>query len=518
MYQTTQNASGPNALTGTAGVNPKQIGLGVTSGAISTSITTAGSTQTTGNPFDLSITGDSFFVVSDGSSNFFTRDGSFYVDAAGNLAMSSNGFNVMGWGVDETGASIKQDTVSALRILSEENMTYPPEATTNAYIAGIVDKNDTNVNSESGKIVNLTFYDNLGYSYTAKLSIKAVKSGNDGEYSVELTDILDADNESIMDTYPGISLGSTREDIYAVEETITPDSPFAVSTTGFTLTTSGVEIPFNTLYDSGTGEYADELEDLANAYGYEQESFLNLMIPVDDGLGNIVNTKMETLIQNSEAGTTPSIEDALTTETLTIAGREYVGALINFDTNTGSFEGINGLTTTSSITLALTNSGAYGNFDDISIDFSTASNYDNGGTSTVAATSGTTEGLGTGRKLGEMSGISIQNNGLIYATYDNGQTRLLGQIAVAEFANASGLAKEGDNLYSSTMNSGEFDGIGIDISSSGGYMSTGVLEMSNVDLAAEFTEMITTQRGFQANSRIITTSDSLLEELVNLKR
>ena len=72
--------------------------------------------------------------------------------------------------------------------------------------------------------------------------------------------------------------------------------------------------------------------------------------------------------------------------------------------------------------------------------------YNNSGSSTIAATSGDKDGLGTGRKLGEMSGVSIQQNGMIYASYDNGQTKLLGQIAVAEFANASGLEKQGDNL------------------------------------------------------------------------
>ena len=123
-----------------------------------------------------------------------------------------------------------------------------------------------------------------------------------------------------------------------------------------------------------------------------------------------------------------------------------------------------------------------------------------------------------GRKLGDMSGVSIQQNGMIFAAYDNGMTRLLGQIAVAEFANASGLERAGENLYSATLNSGEFDGIGTDITANGGKMTTGQLEMSNVDLSAEFTEMITTQRGFQANSRIITVSDTLLEELTNLKR
>ena len=117
-----------------------------------------------------------------------------------------------------------------------------------------------------------------------------------------------------------------------------------------------------------------------------------------------------------------------------------------------------------------------------------------------------------------MTGVSIQTNGMIYATYDNGMTKLLGQIAVARFANVSGLEKSGDNLYSATLNSGEFDGVGVDITANGDKMSTGQLEMSNVDLSQEFTEMITTQRGFQANSRIITVSDTLLEELTNLKR
>ena len=96
--------------------------------------------------------------------------------------------------------------------------------------------------------------------------------------------------------------------------------------------------------------------------------------------------------------------------------------------------------------------------------------------------------------------------------------RDIAQIAVAMFDNPMGLQNEGDNCYSTTANSGGFNGVGVDISANGDYMTSGVLEMSNVDLSQEFTDMITTQRGFQANSRIITVSDSILEELVNLKR
>ena len=192
---------------------------------------------------------------------------------------------------------------------------------------------------------------------------------------------------------------------------------------------------------------------------------------------------------------------------------------IQFDSANGKFIGINGLATQQTAKLNLGGLGE-GNFSDIEIDFSTISNVDNKGTSTIGATNGKDDefNTGSGRRVGAMIGLSVEQNGMIYASYDNGMTKLLGQIATAKFANASGLEKLADNLYSATLNSGLFDGVGVDITAEGDYMSTGQLEMSNVDLSSEFTEMITTQRGFQANSRIITVSDTLLEELTNLKR
>ena len=117
-----------------------------------------------------------------------------------------------------------------------------------------------------------------------------------------------------------------------------------------------------------------------------------------------------------------------------------------------------------------------------------------------------------------MIGLSVDQSGKIYASYDNGNTELLGQIAVAQFANASGLEKIGDNCYQTTLNSGEFDGVGVAVDADGSTINSGQLEMSNVDLSGQFTDMIITQRGFQANSRVITVSDTLLEELINLKR
>ncbi|NMB32958.1 MAG: flagellar hook protein FlgE [Clostridium sp.] len=119
---------------------------------------------------------------------------------------------------------------------------------------------------------------------------------------------------------------------------------------------------------------------------------------------------------------------------------------------------------------------------------------------------------------GEIVTFSIGSDGMITGVYSNGQQQPLGLVALAGFENPAGLQKMGNNLFITTSNSGEFTR-GVKAGSDGtGTLNPGTLEMSNVDLSKEFTDMIVTQRGFQANSRIITTSDEMLQELVNLKR
>ena len=427
MYQTQQTASGANASTGTGGINARQIGLGSVTSSISVAISTAGATQTTGNPFDLRITGDSFFIVSNGNGNYFTRAGAFGVDGAGNLVMSTTGYNVMGWGVDPMDPTvIKKDTVQPLRIMTAENKISDPEATTLARMNGVLDKFNPNVNGD-GAIVTLEFYDNLGYSYTARFNIKAVDR-DAGKYTMTLEEILDSD---------GNKLGVT-------------DVVFG-GVTGTDDVKPSLDLEFD--MDKGTLKQIGKglLDDTGN------------QILGDDGKPILTSIYLD------------------------------VSKLKLGDTSRG-------------------------NFTKITIDMSASKCLENEGQTTLSVLPGDEKNNGKGKPLGTMSSVSIQPNGMIYATYTNGNTRLLGQIAVASYANAMGLEKVGDNLYASTLNSGEFDGIGVDITTNGGSMTTGVLEMSNVDLSTEFTEMIVAQRGFQANSRIITTSDSLLEELINLKR
>ena len=636
LYQTTQAASGANANTGRGGINPRQIGLGAKTGAISTAIATQGSAQSTNNPWDVMIEGDAFFVVNDGSQNFFTRDGSFTVDGAGNLVMASTGFTVMGWQVDPNTGEIQSDIVSALRIMRPENLQANPEATTLAYMNGILDKTDTHINSTSGLVRTLTFFDAQGYSYQAVFSVHG--TGNDDVFRVQLDDILDSDGVSLVKKYnlsninqianfgadathsvtskygmaEGVTYDGTNFTVEQAMSTILKDyqsnamvvaagkdakikaingtavnagekldvkANDKVTVSGsVSLTRAQLESePYNLIYDDGTYyvKGADgkpvAIEGEGDALNAAWKSALSSMKGLDtvdnvevemleDGNikisfeatfdvlqdsvynvdANVFGTTIENIPANNKQileqvyniqdgdGKTYSIEfigpDGSAQITMTEVTR---GNQLVFDHDTGYFSYIGSQgNNTAALTFNTSASNLAGTvidltqFSNIDIDFSTIVNFGNGGKCTLEMTNGSlaNSAIGAGRKVGDLIGIEIGQDGRITASYDNGLTKLLGQIAVAEFANASGLSKAGNNLYSATMNSGEFDGVGVDITASGGSMTSGVLEMSNVDLSSEFTTMITTQRGFQANSRIITVSDTLLEELVNLKR
>lgn len=506
LYQTTSNASGANATTGTGGVNAKQIGLGTTAAATKVSITSAGASETTGNPFDIRLTdknSTNFFIVNNGSENVFTRSGSFYVDGSGNLCMSSTGYTVMGWQVDETTGEIRKDTVSALRIMQEKNLTSAPEATTQATIAGVLDENDTDVKNDAGRVMNLNFYDNLGYQYTAKFAIKS--TGTDGKYTVELTSVLDSNNKNII-------ADLDKQQIAQI---------FGNYNANATLGQYGLTKDYT--YDNADKAYVDSTgkkfkQSTTDPTVFEEQGNQKNKVSITDIFSGITTT-----IANNVKNNTNNYKVAFDAQTghATLTG-EQTSYDLEFDTSSGKFKSIGGENPSVMLNMGALSSGLInnnGNFQNITVDFSQCLNYENGGKSTIGADAGAVDGTtGKGRKLGAMTGIFIDTSGRIYGTYDNGNTELLGQIAVAQFSNASGLEKVGESCYRTTLNSGEFDGIGVEISADGSSMTTGELEMSNVDLSSEFTSMITTQRGFQANSRVITTSDTLLEELVNLKR
>lgn len=150
----------------------------------------------------------------------------------------------------------------------------------------------------------------------------------------------------------------------------------------------------------------------------------------------------------------------------------------------------------------------------VNLDFAAMTQYGGGGSTT--ATSNVTVDR-DGYTAGTLESKTVSSTGVISGRFSNGQSQDLAQVALASFNNPGGLEKYGESLYVKSNNSGE-PRVGTSGTGGRGKFSPGTLEMSNVDLATEFSNMIVTQRGFQANSKVITTTDTMLEELVNLKR
>lgn len=581
MYQTMSDASGGNAQRG--GINPRQIGLGVTTAATKVSVSTSGAAETTNDGFDLRLSDTSstnFFIVNTGAKNVFTRAGSFYVDANGYLSMTSTGYHVMGWQADKENGTIKKDTVSALRLMDPGNQTSEPETTTKAHLSGIIDANDANVESTDGLPLSMTFYDSLGYAYTAKFAVKkgddADSSGKimgsdgtqtkaDNGYTIELTSITsdsNVDSEGnpidLLKNYIDTQKAAGKTELQA-------KAALFGSANGYSIDTFKVDASSDFRYDAATksivkGNGSSQVSATVESILTAANGTDGLNSTVDFKSADTTNTTTQKYqITKIFSGLQSALSNYYTTDkdgkTTAIAGKDPAFSFdatsqtlkirtnaanydVMFKSSDGTFDSISGRTTSTSNTATggkairdlgtgassvKLNANLLGNqfsSDGITLDFTSLLNYNNGGSSTASIDGGTISDSsnGAGRKKGSLNGLSVSTDGKIYGSYTNGNTELLGQISTTQFANASGLESLGNNCYGETLNSGSFDGIGQDITSDGSSINSGQLEMSNVDLAQEFTEMITTQRGFQANSRIITVSDTLLEELTNLKR
>ena len=208
MYQNLSGASGPTDTLG--GVNDKQIGLGSLTAATKNTI------ENTGEAFDIRLSdgqSTNFFIVDDGTGQkLFTRSGSFYIDGAGNLAMTSTGYMVQGWQAvtdpDSGETYINKDTVSPLRLNTPANQTSEPEWTTEGYVSGILDKNSTDINSDAGYNMSFGFYDNKGNLYTAKFAVKTYDT--EGEtYTIALKNIYDENNNDVLRWYVNDQIKTT---------------------------------------------------------------------------------------------------------------------------------------------------------------------------------------------------------------------------------------------------------------------------------------------------------------------
>lgn len=468
FYQMTQGASGPNAETGAAGTNAMQIGLGSNVAAIAVDLSGTGATQRTDRGMDIMINGDAFLIVKSNGNTYFTKSGALDIDANGMLMCTTNGASVLGWGVDANG-EIRKDIADTLTLRGGANEYSDPEATTAVTLKGNVDKIDPQVLATGeGYPIAVAVYDQLGNNYNVKMMIKQDAS-DESLYNLSISDIIGPDGKTALTRWDATANSNAGGWVVNTQLAgVIKLGEATLDVTNLTVNEDGSIDP-STLAMGGT--------------------IPQLKFDGDKGDFSWVGA--------APTGTAGADDDDK-------------GILLLKMTDANPAQGTTAATPPTDPNNAFPAVG-------VKIDFSNLTMYAGGGVCSIKPNRGDKNNENGGHKYGTLSGFTIQQDGKIYGKFSNGASRLFGQIAVATFANPSGLEAVGNSMYAASMNSGEFDGIGIDISEVGKF-SIGALEMSDVDLATEFTNMITTQRGFQANSRTITTTDSMLEELVNLKR
>lgn len=217
-------------------------------------------------------------------------------------------------------------------------------------------------------------------------------------------------------------------------------------------------------------------------------------LPADAATGTVLNRQIDVYTAD---GTVQPLQLAFTK---TAAGWDVAASIAGAPAGTGS------MTFNADGTLATGGTLVAGG---ITVNMGTLTGF--AGLTTVEAASQ------DGRSAGTLQSFTINADGTLLGSFSNGLKQPLGRVSLATFTNPAGLEKAGGSLYRTTINSGDAQ-VGAAGTGGRGQLTGGALEMSNVDLSSEFTNLIVAQRGFQANSRVITTSDELLQELVNLKR
>ena len=488
LSQTMQGAKAPQNNRG--GINPKQVGLGVSLGSIDTN-QTQGNLQSTGLGTDLAIDGNGYFIVNDGSQNFYTRAGALSIDENGNLVNASNGYIMQGWLANNNGLINTNGQIGGIQIPLGATMS--PQPSQNAFFQGNFDSDSPGGTNWTADIVVL---DSLGAGHTVTVDfVRQVEAPPTG--SIELgggpTWILDATASSADPDLNGITFAFGGDTDAAAGYTYDEDSKV------FTFT--------GDWDDSGTGE--PTLGDLQN------------LVDTEFGVGEITLADGGGFTAADLAGAGDFVMSADPANqwdyTVTFSDGSAISAgdtgSIIFDDNGSITAGATNL-----ITFDPTGGAAAG--QEVTLDFSLLTqNSANLPPEEAANGQGSSvESLGSdGYTMGSLESFSIDSAGIINGSFTNGLSRALGQIAISNFSNPSGLNRMGDTLYAESQNSGMAQ-IGTASTSGRGKIAAGNLEMSNVDLSEQFTDMITTQRGFQANSKIITTTDQMLQDLVNLKR
>lgn len=513
QFYVTDSAGSPTTAD-FGGQNPSQRGLGATVGAIQRDFS-GGAIEPTGRATDMAIDGEGFFVIQ-GTERRFTRDGSFSLNSLNQLVTNSGDY-VMGYGVDDNGdVQVGQlDKISiplgeATLAQATSSVTFKGNLSTSAGGASVLNSQGITLLGGTAAPDGTSLLTNIAEAGTNNgialfnvgdvLTLDATKGGTalaQSTFTVTATSTVD-DLLTFYNTGMGIDTAAPSAD------GLTPGAALKVDSTSST----AVQIVI-----TGNVGASNALSVTANApFTYTDDAVLSkpngtpltTQFSGYDSVGNPIKVNITAILDSiTAAGTTwrftATSPDNISNPAATIG----TGTLV-FDT-----DGKLVTTTGTNITLNRQGTGATSP-QQITFDFSAATGLADE-SSTLQATKQ------DGYPIGTLSDFSIGSNGIISGSFTNGLQKNLGQIAIATFKNPQGLLDNGSNQFSASASSG-LPVVGTPLQLGAGSVRSGSLELSNVDLSKEFTNLIIASTGFSAASKVITTSDQLIQELLNTAR
>jgi len=518
--------AGTNPTDTTGGTNSSQIGLGSTVSSIDRNWN-QGTFEQTGITTDLALQGNAMFVLKSNGVTEYTRAGNFSFDANGRLVSSQTGAIVQGKVANSSGVIPPGNSLSDIKI--DTSMKLPATATTNVSWGGNLESDSAltrsekvtlngNLNSasltvggDSSAESTTTVYNDYGTAYTFKTSYtKTADNTYDLKYQC-----LDSSGKSVLTDSSGTTVDS---------KSITGLTFVADDAGNYKLdTTSQAKFDgaANLINDSNTTK-STSLNFTFDATSVTQNSSTStLSISADDN--RIPNVVSGTETVYDSLGTSHSIAMKYTK----VADNQWAwtASVAAADTNdskavsTGGTLTFNSDGTLSSANISPTNPTLSFNPSGGATQEQIALNFGSGfsGITQTSSSSVMSALTQNGSATASMTNMSIDQYGNIVGVFSNGKSQNLAQILVTTFTNLNGLTSKGNNMYISYANSGN-PVVGSLGEATNTTIQSGALEQSNVDLSTEFADMIVAQRGFQANARVITTADTLLQEITNLIR
>ena len=454
-----------------------QVGRGVQVTEVGTQFG-SGSFETTGNATDVAIDGDGFFMVNDKSNaTYYTRAGSFHLDNTGNL-VDTNGDKVQGYNFFGGASTTVKD-------INLNNVQSAPVATTTFSVGANLDADTTKGDTFS---TTQTVYDSLGEKHSLDVTYRKTEANNMWSFQCD----LDGANATAQ-TYEGFKFDNTTGALSKIYTGAASTVTVGGGGTGvgtITLNQPGqiYQTGTMTLTKTGAGDTASDWS-ITNFGGYTHATILSATataVTVDlDGSGGADLT----LNQGTHFAKNDTAQFTLTHTEATPVDL--------------------------SITFAAPSNGA-------TIGAANVVTWDLAGNTALpitdyASTSVINSLTNDGYASGLLKSLSVTSDGKISGFFTNGQTADVAQIVLANFSDPEGLKKMGSNLFAETITSGPAI-MNVPGASGMGTVASNSLEMSNTDIATEFINMITAQKAYSANARVVTTEDQMLTELINIKR